>query len=341
MTKVACYCGEGCENGVDPRGDASSRQPRDGNIYSNWDADLSDVDRGATFYFGLPKDDGSQDSYRFADRAEFLRWERMSMADKEAYVGFVWLHPDDRKALHLPPAEVDARTGKPKPEDPEKRAQRLEAMSYLKAYEGSFDFLLDLKDRITPPRRGRLSDAQVAAVLKCKARDDAKATDMGAWVESTPRAREALDWLNANWERNDFARSLRQAFARYGHLTERQLAAVLKSVDRDGPARPEAAERPPAVEGIYKVGDDIYKVQKAVHGSGRLYAKHLVEAEGKGTWEYAPGKVNTLSADDLMPLEEAAAFGRLYGWCIVCGRTLTDETSIAAGIGPVCRGRFA
>lgn len=31
-------------------------------------------------------------------------------------------------------------------------------------------------------------------------------------------------------------------------------------------------------------------------------------------------------------------FGREIGSCYVCGRTLTDETSRALGIGPVCRG---
>jgi hypothetical protein len=31
-------------------------------------------------------------------------------------------------------------------------------------------------------------------------------------------------------------------------------------------------------------------------------------------------------------------FGREIGRCYVCGRTLTDETSRALGIGPVCRG---
>ena len=31
-------------------------------------------------------------------------------------------------------------------------------------------------------------------------------------------------------------------------------------------------------------------------------------------------------------------FGREIGACYVCGRTLTDETSRALGIGPVCRG---
>jgi hypothetical protein len=97
-----------------------------------------------------------------------------------------------------------------------------------------------------------------------------------------------------------------------------------------------------ATEGMHKVGDEIFKVQKAVHGSGHLYCKRLVPGEGfgaKATFVYAPGMMKQLSAATKMSLEEAKAFGALYGTCCVCGRTLTDEKSIAAGIGPVCAGK--
>ncbi len=102
-------------------------------------------------------------------------------------------------------------------------------------------------------------------------------------------------------------------------------------------------------DGMYKLGETIYKVQHAVHGSGKQYAKALVRGErwakdGDGkevcwNFEYAPGAISKLSPADRMTLDEAKAFGALYGTCCVCGRTLTDEVSIAAGIGPVCAGR--
>jgi hypothetical protein len=79
-----------------------------------------------------------------------------------------------------------------------------------------------------------------------------------------------------------------------------------------------------------------------VHGSGHLYCKRLVPGDGygsKATFVYAPGMMPLLSAKTKMTLEEAKAFGALYGTCCVCGRTLTDEKSIAAGIGPVCAGK--
>lgn len=103
-------------------------------------------------------------------------------------------------------------------------------------------------------------------------------------------------------------------------------------------------------EGMYRTQDGvIYKVQRAVHGSGNLYAKRLEQlAEPRElrtktvTHEfiYAPGAVHRLRASDKMSLEDAKAWGALYGTCCCCGATLTNETSIAAGIGPICGSRF-
>lgn len=99
-------------------------------------------------------------------------------------------------------------------------------------------------------------------------------------------------------------------------------------------------------DGMYRKDGEIYKVQVAVHGSGRLYAKRLVvtefdDAPAEVSFEYATGAIRTLTLADRMTLEEAKAFGALYGTCCVCGRTLTDERSIEEGIGPVCAKRFA
>ena len=92
---------------------------------------------------------------------------------------------------------------------------------------------------------------------------------------------------------------------------------------------------------MYRMADGtIVKAQFAVNGSGNLYAKRLVVDGDHGTFVYEPGLLGKLSADDRMTVEQAAEFGKLYGFCIVCGRTLTDEGSIAAGIGPVCAGRI-
>lgn len=119
------------------------------------------------------------------------------------------------------------------------------------------------------------------------------------------------------------------------------------------------APKPNAVSeaGMFRKDGVIYKVQRAIHGSGNLYAKrlNLFEPDCGGCqngdlcdppcewgveFVYAPGVISQLSEDDRMSLSEAKEFGALYGTCVVCGRTLTNESSIEAGIGPVCATKF-
>lgn len=143
-------------------------------------------------------------------------------------------------------------------------------------------------------------------------------------------------------------------------LSERQVEVVLASKAREAGWAKERAERQARIEqerreaaaptgnranqdGWYRLGEEIFKVQKAVHGSGNLYAKRLVRersGEGQLVWEYAPGMIRQLTNDQRLTLEEAKDLGKLYGACVICSRTLTDEESIEAGIGPVCARRF-
>lgn len=102
-------------------------------------------------------------------------------------------------------------------------------------------------------------------------------------------------------------------------------------------------------DGLYQTPDgEIYKVQVAVHGSGKLYAKRLVELEvprqlktGVRTHEFVrePGALAKLTPEMAMTEEQARAFGKLYGTCCNCGLTLTNEDSIEWGIGPKCRAK--
>lgn len=92
-------------------------------------------------------------------------------------------------------------------------------------------------------------------------------------------------------------------------------------------------------DGMYQTPDGtILKVQIAHHGSGNLYAKQLfINPETKkATFRYAAGALRELTPEMRMTLEQAKAFGRLYGVCCKCGAILTDEQSIADGIGPIC-----
>lgn len=95
-------------------------------------------------------------------------------------------------------------------------------------------------------------------------------------------------------------------------------------------------------DGMYVLDGVIYKVQHAVHGSGRQYAKRLVpNSPGeRASFEYAPGMVRKLRPEHRMTMEQAKEFGALYGTCCQCGRVLTNEDSIEAGIGPICASKL-
>jgi hypothetical protein len=134
----------------------------------------------------------------------------------------------------------------------------------------------------------------------------------------------------------------------------RKLAARLQEMaDGPAPVAPAPAGGKPlaeVTEGMYRTPDGVvFKVQVAHHGSGQLYAKQLVELEepktvrGKETshgFVYVPGAIKRLRPEWKMTLEDAAAWGKLYGSCIRCGAVLTDEGSRDAGIGPVCAGKM-
>ena len=91
-------------------------------------------------------------------------------------------------------------------------------------------------------------------------------------------------------------------------------------------------------DGMYVLDGVIYKVQHAVHGSGRQYAKRLVPgAPGdRATFEYAPGVVNRLRPEHRMTMDQAKKWGALYGTCVRCGRVLTREDSIERMMGSTC-----
>lgn len=96
-------------------------------------------------------------------------------------------------------------------------------------------------------------------------------------------------------------------------------------------------QHPLAGEGWYALPDGrIAKVQRAIYGSGRLYAKVLTQKGTDWSWEYVPGLVSDIDPASALSVEQAASFGKLYGVCGICGRPLTDEESIDRGIGPVC-----
>jgi hypothetical protein len=240
--------------------------------------------------------------YNFRDPACYKAWA-------EAYAAM-------RGTVAVVEDTEDLRTAKQQgttaPVDTEAKARLAEALAYVAGYTGTWGLPLDIKAN---PAFGtkwmRLSDRQVEALLAGKARDEA---------------------------RLDAARLATELYA-----ADAYAAHVARQAQAPAAPAPKAWRPAARVEqdGMYLAPDGtVYKVQQAkVGGSGQLYAKRLVVEDGTGTFVYAPGGINRLDASMRMTLEQAVEYGRLYGVCVRCGSPLTDEVSIAAGIGPVCAGR--
>lgn len=119
---------------------------------------------------------------------------------------------------------------------------------------------------------------------------------------------------------------------------------VTRHLDGQCPPPPvePAARLEGSPEGFWTLDGEHYKIQLAVHGSGRPYAKHLTD-EGWVRDDATRGVVTRVQAGEAarMSAEDAARLGKLYGRCVACWAILTDETSIALAMGPVCRTKFA
>lgn len=102
------------------------------------------------------------------------------------------------------------------------------------------------------------------------------------------------------------------------------------------PSTKKPAAKVDVEEGFYVLGDQVWKVQKSLSSSGK-YAKRLTE---NGNFVYVAGGVAKLANAEKLTLDKAKHLGKLYGMCMICGRTLTDENSIAQGIGPICADKF-
>ena len=169
---------------------------------------------------------------------------------------------------------------------------------------------------------------------------------------------------------NQFFNSLLDAVKKYGDLTEKQLAAVHNSMARDADrakAR-EIAKNPVAVVDLnvirekletargnnvrypkLKAGDNYVftLAQPTSKNAGHVYVKQGEQYLGKINpdgelfgYKLAQKHIDAVQGIAKDPLEGAKAFGRKFGNCGMCGRTLTNHGSIDKGIGPICAAKY-
>jgi len=127
------------------------------------------------------------------------------------------------------------------------------------------------------------------------------------------KAAECAAWLDAH--------KLSKATASHKITTLLALPTVNRAAELD--------------EGMYKVGEEIFKVYHTQ--AGHIATKQLTE-DG---FEYTGRKpLAVIKPEHRMTLDEAKEYGKITGTCCNCGRLLTNEESIAAGIGPICASKF-
>ena len=159
------------------------------------------------------------------------------------------------------------------------------------------------------------------------------------------REAQIVEWLREQrW--SDFARSLVEFYDHRGYLTNKQVTAAERMIEQQ---RKRAERKQPAKaedftqsipEGRYAIESDggevaFYRVQ---HGKGEWqgYAFLLRQAGGDLYPKKGQDARNVLRLIAQDPQAASLRYGQEIGSCGVCGRSLTDERSRAAGIGPVC-----
>lgn len=169
-----------------------------------------------------------------------------------------------------------------------------------------------------------------------------------------------IKWIIANAGTNDFARSLDQQLIRTGNLSENQIAAVTRQLNRPAAATIEVGNVGKMQEAFASAIENGLKrpkmrlsgfVLKLAPATGRnkgaIYVTSSDEYLGKiadGTFaasrDCTPAQQAAIVAMCADPLAAAVAYGRETGQCACCGRELTDPESIERGIGPICAEKY-
>ena len=197
--------------------------------------------------------------------------------------------------------------------------------------------LIEAIRQLARTRVHRLDSRQLAA-LETQTQDSLQA--MWRYLDGRPAdqdvAAQARDWERKAWA-----------------AQEQDMAAVagppasgISSPAKAGGAPAAPPVRAPEADKVQDVGyflhdGTLYKVVRAIYGSGNLYAKRLDLQAGE--FVIVKGMMAYLRESERITEEQAIEFGRslevtpemkIYGKCLICGRPLTDEDSIRNKVGP-------
>lgn len=158
---------------------------------------------------------------------------------------------------------------------------------------------------------------------------------------------------------SEFMDSICSKFFKYGELTENQIAAIQRGIDKRAAAQAAKAAAPvasfPRIERLVRVDNlklHLGNAKVVMFQSGSVGV--VGPQYGTGTFGIiehggALRRFRAMTDEVFATLQDVEArgiealkdIGIATGRCCACGRTLTDESSIAAGIGPICAQKAA
>lgn len=216
--------------------------------------------------------------------------------------------------------------------------------------------------KVTQARINRFNGAKKAE----STRKENLSNKINLFREEHPKV---IEWLEKNIGYSEFAKSLNDALYAYGRLTENQVTAVYRSIEKSQ-ERMKAAEASRSVSldsNATKIHEtlskalasglknpslrvDQVKFTLAKPGSknpGCVYVsagEYVGKISPEGVFvptRDCPQEVKTQVLEIAKdPLTAAVAYGKKTGICSCCGRELTDSESIAMGIGPICAEKY-
>jgi hypothetical protein len=217
---------------------------------------------------------------------------------------------------------------------------------------------------------------EARAANRERAADRKVAAAATAWDDFAAAQPVAAAWIVAKAPTFDFAAKLQEAVARFGSLTEGQLAAVQRCVDRDVTRAQERTQRHQNAPEVASAGIEslkasfdqaiAYTAAKGLKLSPRITVAGItispakatsanpgalyVKADGTYLGKVAQGRffasrecTGEQEARVLEfvanPAEAAKVYGQTTGTCCICNATLRSEWK-HRGIGPVCAEKF-
>lgn len=205
------------------------------------------------------------------------------------------------------------------------------------------------EDAMTNPQRKYLTDLVVGKdhnlevppfdqITKKQASQWIDALKAFPWKPKAPVAPEPEPVTAGMYQVGDAIYKVQQALYGTGHLYAKRLVvhpvggSCAGHYDNLDGSYFECGVRFPTTEQerLSREGRPVSYEDFPVRDAGCLEVTHKV------SFEYEQGAMRKISAANRLTKEQAKAFGALYGTCVFCARTLTDERSIDAGYGPTC-----